>query len=278
MTSSLTAAPAIARPLRNHLAYVRIGFINILAFRLRYYTGIVTYLINVTVYYFIWKALYAADPDFARGFDFAEMVTYVAVGWVIRSLYFNNIDQNMASDVQSGAIVMSMLKPTSVQSVYLGRAVGEAAFRLIMLTAPSAVLISLIFPVQAPASALHAAAFVAAVLGSVLLSGALNFIVGSFAVRMTTILGLLRAKFYVQELMSGLLVPMTMFPAPIERLAAWMPFEHIAYTPLRIYLGKLQGAELIEKLALEWLWVGMLMLLGAWFWRRMASSLSVQGG
>jgi ABC-2 type transport system permease protein len=147
-----------------------------------------------------------------------------------------------------------------------------------MLTAPSAVLISLIFPVQAPASALHAAAFVAAVLGSVLLSGALNFIVGSFAVRMTTILGLLRAKFYVQELMSGLLVPMTMFPAPIERLAAWMPFEHIAYTPLRIYLGKLQGAELIEKLAMEWLWVGILMLLGAWFWRRMASSLSVQGG
>ena len=36
----------------------RIGFINILAFRLRYYTGIITYLINVTVYYFIWTAVY----------------------------------------------------------------------------------------------------------------------------------------------------------------------------------------------------------------------------
>ena len=77
---------AALQPVRNILEFSRIGFVNILAFRLRYYTGVVTYLINVTVYYFIWKALYANDPDFARGFSFGEMVTYVAVGWVIRSV------------------------------------------------------------------------------------------------------------------------------------------------------------------------------------------------
>ncbi len=82
---------ALPRLMKNYLEYSRLGFVNILAFRLRYYTGIVTYLINVTVYYFIWKALYATDADFARGFTFEEMVTYVAVGWVIRSVYFNKM-------------------------------------------------------------------------------------------------------------------------------------------------------------------------------------------
>ncbi len=38
--------------------FSRVGFVNILAFRLRYFTGIITYLINVTVYYFIWSAVY----------------------------------------------------------------------------------------------------------------------------------------------------------------------------------------------------------------------------
>ena len=67
----MTAAIALSRQLGDLLEFSRIGFVNILAFRLRYYTGIVTYLINVTVYYFIWKALYATDPDFAAGFTFA---------------------------------------------------------------------------------------------------------------------------------------------------------------------------------------------------------------
>ena len=266
------------RPLRRYLEYARIGFVNILAFRLRYYTGIVTYLINVTVYYFIWKALYAADPEFAEGFSFPEMVTYVAVGWVIRSVYFNNIDQNMATDVQSGDIVVNLLKPASVQSIYLGRALGEAAFRLFMLTVPAGIVIAAIFPVMPPASSLDFAAFLLSLAGSVLLVGALNFIIGSLAVRMKTILGLLRAKYYIQELLSGLLVPMTLFPAAVAGALAWLPFQHIAYTPLRIYLGKLDGAAMGEALAIQWAWAVSLLAFGAFFWSRMSRRLTVQGG
>lgn len=268
----------LARMLRCYREFARIGFVNILAFRLRYYTGVATYLINVSVYYFIWKALYASGSEPASGFDLGEMITYVAVGWMIRSIYFNNIDQNVADDVQTGAIVMAMLRPASAQTMYMGQAFGEAAFRVLLLTGPTAVAVLLIFPVQAPASALHGAAFVLALLGSVVLVGALNFIVGALAIRMKSILGLLRAKYYVQELLSGLLVPITMFPPAIAAAMAWLPFEHIAYTPLRIYLGKLNGTELAKVLALQWLWVAALLVFGSWFWDRMARKLTVQGG
>ena len=269
---------AIAGRLRNYVDYSRIGFVNILAFRLRYYTGIVTYLINVTVYYFIWKALYAGDPDFARGFTFEDMVTYVAVGWVIRSVYFNNIDQNMAADVLEGKIALSLLKPVSVQTMYLGRAFGEATFRLILLTTPAAIVIALIFPVQPPAGAGSFAVFLLSLVMSVLLFGAINFIVGCFAIRMKSILGLLRAKFFVQELLSGLLVPMTMFPEPARTIVAYLPFQHIAYTPLRIYLGKAADTELAGLLLLQAFWVTALMVFGAWFWNIMVRKVTIHGG
>jgi ABC-2 type transport system permease protein len=276
--AAAVSIPWAPRWARQYAEFARVGFVNILAFRLRYYTGVVTYLINVSVYYFIWKALYAADPEFAAGFDFPEMVTYVAVGWIIRSVYFNNVDTDMAADIQSGAIVVTMLKPAGVQVRYLGQAVGEAAFRLLLLTGPSALLISLIFPVRPPVGAAAFAAFLVSLAGSVMLTGALNFIVGALALRMTSILGLLRAKFYVQELLSGLLVPLTMFPPAIAAAFGWLPFQHIAYTPLRIYLGKLEGVELVQALAVEWLWVAALMAFGAWFWDRMARQITVHGG
>ena len=46
-----------------YLEFARVGFVNILAFRLRYYTGIITYLLNVTVYYYIWTAVLGAGQS-----------------------------------------------------------------------------------------------------------------------------------------------------------------------------------------------------------------------
>lgn len=257
--------------------FSRIGFLNMLAFRLRYYTGVVTYFINVTVYYFIWKAVYTSDPEYA-GMSFPQMVTYVAVGWIIRSMYFNNIDTQMAADILEGKISMVMLKPVSVQWSYIARALGESAFRLLMLTAPAALVIGLIFPVQPPASAAHLAAFLVAVAGSVLLVAALNFIVGSCAVSLQSILGLLRAKFWMQELLSGLLVPVTLFPSPLREISGWLPFEHIGFTPMMIYLGRLSWPEIGRAFALEWSWILFLLLFGGRFWRLLSRRITIHGG
>ena len=84
------SAPA-NRPVMSRLApyleCAHIGFVNILAFRLRYFTGIFTYLINVTVYYFIWSAVFRNASGPIAGYDLGQILTYVAVGWILRSFY-----------------------------------------------------------------------------------------------------------------------------------------------------------------------------------------------
>jgi len=259
------------------LEFSRIGFLNMLAFRLRYYTGVVTYLINVTVYYFIWRAIYSVDPEYAA-MGFSQMVTYVALGWTIRSIYFNNVDSQMATDILEGKISMVMLKPVSVQWSYISRALGESAFRAIMLTAPTTVVVVLVFPVEPPASAIHFLAFLAAVAASILLVAAINFIVGACAVSLKSILGLLRAKFWMQELLSGLLVPITLFPSPLREISGWLPFQHIGFTPMMIYLGRMSGGEIARTFLLEWSWILLLLGFGAWFWRALARKITIHGG
>ncbi len=262
-----------------YLEFSRIGFVNILAFRLRYYTGIVTYLINVTVYYFIWRAVYgpAAGAQIA-GYDLGQIITYVAVGWIIRSFYWSTIDQEMAYQVLDGKIAMDMIKPISIQWMWLARAVGESAFRLGLLTAPTAFAVALIFPVQGPASAAHFALFIPAVLGSFLLMGAINFMIGTCAVRLKSILALIRAKYWLMELLSGLLIPMPFFPERVRAVLAWLPFEHVAFTPLQIYLGKLAPAEAAAMLAVQWFWVVALLWLGGRWWNLSSRKITIHGG
>ena len=285
-------APAVASRktiLSAHLApyleFSRVGFVNILAFRLRYYTGILTYLINVTVFYFIWRAVYGPVAGSAQGpaatlagYDLPQMLTYVAVGWIIRSFYWNTIDQEIAYEVLDGKIAMALIKPVSVQWMWLARAAGESAFRLGMLTAPTAIVIALVFPVRPPHSVMNFALFLMAVVGSFLLMGAINFMIGTCAIPLKSILALIRAKYWLIELLSGLLIPMSFFPAPLRKVSAWLPFEHIAYTPLRIYLGKLGPAEAARALLLQWVWVAVLLWLGARWWQQATRKITIHGG
>lgn len=264
--------------MKTYAEFIRIGFVNILAFRLRYYTGIITYLINVTVYYFIWRAVFANATGSIAGYSLRQILTYVSVGWILRSFYWNTIDQEMAYEVIDGKIAMDFIKPVSVQWMWLARAMGESAFRLILLTAPTAIVVTLLFPVLPPASLLNFTLFLVAAVGSFFIMGALNFLIGTCAIPLTSILALIRAKFWLIELLSGLLIPLSFFPRSLQIISSWLPFEHIANTPLQIYLGRLSLLQTLRLLAIEYFWVVALIFLGHLWWMRATRKITIHGG
>jgi ABC-2 type transport system permease protein len=266
-----------AQALVPYAEFSRVGFVNILAFRLRYFTGIITYFLNVTVYFFIWSAVFRSAQSIA-GYTLPQMLTYVSVGWIIRSFYWNTIDQEMAYEVIEGKIAMDLIKPVSVQWMWICRAMGESAFRLGLLTLPTAIVVALVFPVQGPASRENLALFVIGVIGSFFLMGAINFMIGTCAIPLKSILALIRAKYWLVELLSGLLVPISFFPDKLQKVMAVLPFEHIAYTPLQIYLGKLDRAHALEALGTQWLWVVGLLVLAHIWWNRASRKITIHGG
>ena len=143
---------ALARP---YLAFARTSFLNILAYRARYFVGILTYFFNATVWYYIWRALFHEKGAGATlgGFTFPQMLTYVATGWALRSFYFNEVDREIASQVREGRLAMTLIKPVDVQAMTLSQALGESAFRLVLFTLPIGLLLGLVYPLLPPASA-----------------------------------------------------------------------------------------------------------------------------
>ena len=275
--SGRDARSTLQRLGRVYAEFIRVGFVNTLAYRLRYYTGIVTYFIYVTVYYFIWKAIYAHSTQIG-GFDFSHILTYIAVGWIIRSFYFNNVDQDMANQVIEGKLAMDLIKPVNIQFMYVAQAFGECLFRAGMLSLPSAVVLMLIYPLRRPASLHHFLAFLVSVLFSFFLVAAINFAVGTLAVRLKSILGLLRAKYFLLELFSGLLLPISYFPEVIQKVFKFLPFEYISYVPVMLYLGNIKGKAIASSLALQLFWVIVLFVIGDAMWRWSSRKITIQGG
>ncbi len=271
------ASPSVWKLLRLYWEFGRVGFVNTLAYRLRYFTGIITYFIYVSVYYFIWKAIYEHSASI-EGFDFAHLLTYVGVGWIIRSFYFNSIDQELAYQVTEGRLAMDLIKPVNIQMMYVARAAGESIFRLGLLTIPTALVLFLVYPLRPPASAWHAGAFLLSVVLSFFIVAAINFAVGTFALRLQSILGLLRAKFFLLELFSGLLLPISFFPEAFQKVFKLLPFEYISYVPMLIYLGKLNGRGLLFAIGWQVFWVAALLAAGDALWRWSSRKVIIQGG
>ena len=268
---------APSSPWRAALPFARIGFLNMLAFRARYYVGVLTYLFNVAVYYFIWRAVFRQGGSVA-GMTLDDMVTYVAVGWAIRSFYFNEIDRELGTQVQEGKLAMNLIRPVDFQTVMIADAAGQSAFRAVLFTVPIAVVLALVFPLKPPASPLAGLLFLASATLSFFLVAALNFLVGLLAIRSKSILGILRAKYLVFELLSGLLIPTTLFPQPLRSILFASPFPHINFTPAALYLGQAAGGRALGLLALQAGWTAGLLALGQYAWRRSRRRITIQGG
>jgi ABC-2 type transport system permease protein len=263
-----------------YAAFARAAFHKMLAYRLRYYTGVFSYLIYVTTYTYLWRSVYGtvAPGGTLMGFRLDEMVTYVAVGWLARSFFFNNVDREIADLVAEGEIATALARPVSFQGMMAASAIGESLFRLLFFSAPIAVVLFLIYPISPPASALHAAAFGLSSLLAFAVFFHVNFLVGLLALRLKSIQGVMRAKHYLMEILSGLVLPLSFFPAWLGAVTRHLPFQAVAFVPASIYLGRFAGGALAVALLEQAAWAALLTLLSALAWRRAATRLTIQGG
>ncbi len=266
--------------LRVYSTFIRIAFLGMLAYRLRYYTGILTYVLFVSVHYFIWKAIFFGQPAGGRinGFTLSEMVTYIAVGWIARSFYFSDIDTEIDELVRSGQVSVFLLRPVNFHLMLLSQAAGESMFRIAFFTGPIALAVLWLFPVSLPAGAAAAILFSVATLFSFIIMAEINFIIGVLAFFTKSIQGIARAKYMLLQLFSGLLMPLAFFPDWFRVALEVLPFKNITYVPLQIYLGKVSAADMGPILLNQIAWTLALVGLSQVLLKKALRRLTLQGG
>ena len=266
--------------LRPYAAFARNAFLNMLAYRLRYYTGFINYLTFVSVNYFIWKAVFYNKPagTLINGYTLTEMITYITVGWIARTLYFSNIDYAMNTMVETGEVSTHLIRPINIQLMLISQSIGELLFRIFFLFLPVACSFVLIFPIEGPVNLTAGLLFLWSVFASFLILSQINFLVGLSAFYLQSIFGVIRAKFYIVQLCSGLLLPLPFFPIWFQTALDYLPFKYITFIPLQFYLGKITQEMWASVFMEQLLWISILALAGAILWRQASAKLIIQGG
>ncbi|SET17475.1 ABC-2 type transport system permease protein [Paenibacillus sp. NFR01] len=257
--------------------FIRIRFLTMLAYRINYYSGILIYTLNIGVNYFTWKAIYGGG-DSIGGFSGAQMTTYVAVSWMARAFYFNNLDREISNDIRDGSISIQFIRPYNYVLVKMMQGLGEGMFRFIMLMIPGMLVAILLFPVHLPSAPSAWIGFLTMLFFSFLINSQLNVITGLSSFFVENNEGVMRMKRVLVDLFSGLIVPITLFPDWLAGVLKVLPFQAITYLPGSVFTGRVQGVGIWNVLGVQVLWFALLMIPMLWMYRAARRRLFVQGG
>ncbi len=260
-----------------YLDLVRIRFLMMLAYRVNYYSGIVIYAINIGAYYFLWKAIYGASESIG-GLTVNQMTTYVAVSWMARAFYFNNLDREIANEIRDGSVAVQLTRPYQYLVVKMSQGLGEGLFRLLLFSTPGMIVVSFIFPIQFPRDPQIWAVFMVMLLFSFLINSQINILTGLFAFFVENNEGMMRMKRVIVDLCSGLIIPLSFFPSWTEDVLRLLPFQAITYLPSSLFTGRIGADMALSVFAVQALWFVLLMLPIMLVWRAARNRLFVQGG
>ncbi|CAM4412314.1 ABC transporter permease [Paenibacillus tarimensis] len=260
-----------------YMDLIRIRFLMMLAYRVNYYSGIVIYAINIGAYYFFWNAIYM-DEEVIRGFTLAQMTTYVAVSWMARAFYFNNLDREISNEIRDGSVAIQFIRPYVYLVVKMMQGFGEGLFRLLLFMVPGLVVVSLIFPIEFPSEPRTWLLYALMLLLSFLINSQINILTGLCAFFIENIEGMMRMKRVLVDLFSGVVIPIALFPGWLAAIVQWLPFQAIAYLPSSVFTGRTTGDAALQALMVQGIWFVVLIIPIWLLWRAARHRLFVQGG
>lgn len=261
-----------------HSGIVQAAIKEEIAYRFEFFAAILTTLLTTLMLYYLWAAIYHSAEQMEMSFD--VLITYVVLG---QAFSFARPGQRrmlmrISQGIRSGDVALDLLRPTDYQLFHLSRTFGAFLMESAFVSLPAYLLALLVFGINPPASAMAALGFGISLLGAFLLAFALDFFIGMLAFWTVNVWGLTYAKIAVIEILAGTVIPLSLFPDWLRAIALALPFQGIAYTPLSIYVGTIQGMAIRQAIGVQLLWgVGMI-LLARLLWLRARQQLTLQGG
>ncbi|MDR1542328.1 MAG: ABC-2 family transporter protein [Clostridiales bacterium] len=269
------------RKLKIYWPFAKSSMLQALAYKAGALFMNVYMFMSIAISYFLWSAIFdSSGSGMLQGFSKPEMLVYIVISAVAGALSRVYITEDIGREIVDGSIATALIKPVSYVLRWLFSAFGGFVVSLVM---PCWLIIAgMIFHGLATGSFAPTPAGVAVFALSALLGFAISFLFefcfSLLSFYTTYIWGLAIFKDAIVGLLSGAAIPLAFFPGAIRGAIEFMPFAGINYIPVMIFLGKIQGLDMLAFLARQAFWIAALSLAVKILWGRALRRLVVLGG
>ncbi len=262
---------------KRNLAFANLAIVSNLEYRLNYFIDAIvqpltTTGIEILLWFAVFKGAHTATINgYGREFYlsyalWAAFFARIATSWMY--------EFRMIEEIGSGTINSLIVRPMSFYEYYLSQLLGyKFITTVISLIVP--IIAAYIFHLPTIYSRMPLA--VVLCFYYLILVHTISFLVCCAAFYLTKISSFTVAKNLMFWILTGELFPLDLMPEPFRSKIIALPFSSGVYLPVGFVTGRVGIHEMMNGFVSVTIWLIVLNLLGAWFWKKGLSSYSGTG-
>jgi ABC-2 type transport system permease protein len=235
----------------------KISWSNGLVYRLNFVMWRVRVVVQLLTAYFLWLAVFSRN-QLAFGYDRTQILTYILIGSIIRTLVLSQRSIDAQVEIASGDLSNYLVKPINYFRYWLARDGADKLLNLIFGLGELALVILLLRPaIAGPAGGMNLVGFLGLVTGAMMMYFYLSMMISlttfwypeqnGWPQRFLTMM--------ILEFLAGGLFPLDILPEPVFRVVRFLPTSYLIFMPMQVYLGRLTGQELGLNLVVIAVWL-----------------------
>lgn len=247
-------------------------------YRVAFLAGIITNAFFGAIMSFVYIAVYAARGDaVVAGYSLRDAISYIWVGQALIAVGAAWLFSDLKNAIRSGDVAVDLMRPWNFYAYWFSQQFGSRLFNLLTRGVFTYLIGVLYFNARIP-DLPNLLPFTLAIILSIIISCAFNFLVNASAFWMLDNNGVMTIASIIMMFFSGFMIPLSFMPAWLESLARLLPFQAITGLPIEILLGLRHGDQLWSALGLQLVWALTLTLAALAQMRAAMHKIVIQGG
>lgn len=235
------------RSLRRYMTYRTAAVAGLIT---NFFFGLVRMAILIALY---------GEREEVLGYTVAGVITYAALTQAVIGYLNLFMWTDLADSVHNGEVGADLLKPVNYFTLWLAQDLGRAMVNFLLRGVTIMTIYAFVVDLTYPQTLIQWVALAITIFLSWVISFGFRFLINLSAFWTPNARGIIRSGFVFSWFASGLLMPIRFFPDWVRFLIYLTPFPYMLNAVVEIYVGVVQGAEMLEILLFQLLWaVGLI--------------------
>jgi ABC-2 type transport system permease protein len=270
---------------RKYYRIFRASLIERMVYRADFFINTILRFLPMLTTILLWSAVYAGTDGAVEGktrggFTYNQMIAYLLLVHISRMFSsMPGLAAGIARDIRDGSLKKYLVQPLDLIGYLLSYRVAHKAAYITMSSLPYAALFLCCYHYF---DTLPDATTLAAYILSLLLAFIIGFsfeatlgMAGFWFLEVSSLLWVVNTlNFFV----SGHMFPLDLLGEPWASILRALPFQYMAYFPAAVFLGKMQGLDLVYGLLWESFWAVLFVVLTRLLYRLGLRRYSAFGG
>ncbi|HXG08714.1 MAG TPA: ABC-2 family transporter protein [Gemmataceae bacterium] len=279
--AGLPALGPASGALRKYIRIFRVALIERMAYRSDFFLSTFLRFLPMLTTILLWQAVYTgAGADELAGYTLHQMIAYLLLVHISRMFSsMPGLAHSIARDIRDGGLKKYLLQPIDMIAYLVSYRVAHKTAYIVTSALPYAVLFFLCrsffdrFP-DGPTLAAYVLSLLLAFLIGFFFEASIGMI-GFWFLEVSSLLYIINT---VNFFISGQMLPLDLLPPFWVSLLKALPFQYLAYFPAAVFVGKVQGEELVRGLVAEAAWAAAFIVLARVLYRVGLRRYSAYGG